>query len=229
MWQGKTKAITFSFDDGVEQDIRLIEMFDRYGLKGTFNLNSGSFGMQITLPVQGVEVPHHRFTGDKIRAIYQNHEVAAHTLTHPGLYDLSDEELIRETEEDRKNLEKLCGREVVGMAYPFGDCDDRIARVLRAHTGVQYARTVRDNGAFHRQKDLLQFDPTVHATDFARMEELWQAFCQLPKEQEAIFYIWGHSYEFDAVGWQPMEDFCREIAGRDDIFYGTNAQVLLGQ
>lgn len=75
MWQGKTKAITFSFDDGVEQDIRLIEMFDRYGLKGTFNLNSGSFGMQITLPVQGVEVPHHRFTEDKIRAIYQNHEV----------------------------------------------------------------------------------------------------------------------------------------------------------
>lgn len=41
MWNGKKKAVTFSFDDGVTQDIRLIEIFNKYGLKGTFNLNSG--------------------------------------------------------------------------------------------------------------------------------------------------------------------------------------------
>ncbi len=44
MWNGKKKAITFSFDDGVLQDIRTIEILDKYGLKGTFNLNSGKFG-----------------------------------------------------------------------------------------------------------------------------------------------------------------------------------------
>ena len=41
MWNGKKKAVTFSFDDGVTQDIRLIEILNKYGLKGTFNLNSG--------------------------------------------------------------------------------------------------------------------------------------------------------------------------------------------
>ena len=37
---GKLKALTFSYDDGVEQDVRLIEIFKKYGLRGTFNLNS---------------------------------------------------------------------------------------------------------------------------------------------------------------------------------------------
>ena len=43
MWNGKKKAVTFSFDDGVMQDIRVIEILDKYGLKGTFNLNKGVF------------------------------------------------------------------------------------------------------------------------------------------------------------------------------------------
>ena len=41
MWEGKKKAVTFSYDDGVTQDRRLVELLNRYGLKATFNLNSG--------------------------------------------------------------------------------------------------------------------------------------------------------------------------------------------
>jgi peptidoglycan/xylan/chitin deacetylase (PgdA/CDA1 family) len=44
IWNCKKKAITFSFDDGVLQDIRAIAILDKYGLKATFNLNSGKFG-----------------------------------------------------------------------------------------------------------------------------------------------------------------------------------------
>ena len=43
---GKTKAVTFSFDDGVTQDVRLIGILDRYGLKATFNLNPSLLGLQ---------------------------------------------------------------------------------------------------------------------------------------------------------------------------------------
>lgn len=39
----KFKAITFSYDDGVQQDKRLIEILDRYSLKSTFNINSAMF------------------------------------------------------------------------------------------------------------------------------------------------------------------------------------------
>ena len=41
MWNGKNKAVTFSYDDGIEQDKRLVDIFNTYGLKCTFNLNSG--------------------------------------------------------------------------------------------------------------------------------------------------------------------------------------------
>ena len=42
MYPGKKfKALTFSFDDGVVQDQKLIDIFNRNGLKGTFNLNTG--------------------------------------------------------------------------------------------------------------------------------------------------------------------------------------------
>ena len=39
MFNGMKKALTFSYDDGVTQDIRLIEIFNKYNLKATFNLN----------------------------------------------------------------------------------------------------------------------------------------------------------------------------------------------
>ena len=38
---GKSKVLTLSYDDGVVQDIRFIEILDKYGLKGTFNINTG--------------------------------------------------------------------------------------------------------------------------------------------------------------------------------------------
>ena len=38
---GKKKAFNVTYDDGVLQDIRFVELLNKYGLKGTFNLNSG--------------------------------------------------------------------------------------------------------------------------------------------------------------------------------------------
>ncbi len=43
------KYLTFSYDDGVTQDIRLIELFNKYGMKATFNINSGLLEIQFTL------------------------------------------------------------------------------------------------------------------------------------------------------------------------------------
>ena len=96
MWNGKKKAVTFSFDDGVTQDIRLIEIFNKYGLKGTFNLNSGFLGLNGTLDRNGRIVRHDKIAADKIKEAYKGHEVAVHTLTHPNLTGLEDAEIIRQ-------------------------------------------------------------------------------------------------------------------------------------
>lgn len=119
MFQGKMKALTFSYDDGVTQDIRLIELFNKYGMKATFNLNSELLGRDGELLRNGVVVSHNKNKSQEIKYIYSGHEVAAHTLTHPNLKAvLEDQEIIRQVEQDRLNLSEMCGYEVVGMAYP---------------------------------------------------------------------------------------------------------------
>ena len=53
------KALTFSFDDGNVDDIRLIEILNKYGLKATFNLNSGLLADSFVWNYNGVKDVHH--------------------------------------------------------------------------------------------------------------------------------------------------------------------------
>lgn len=129
MFHGKKKAVTFSYGDGVTQDNRLIEMFNRYGLKGTFNINSELLGRKGQLVCGGVTVNHNKVKPEDVREVYQGHEVAVHTLTHPNLTQQSEEEVIRQVEEDRKNLERLVGYEVCGMTYPCGGVNNKGQRI----------------------------------------------------------------------------------------------------
>jgi peptidoglycan/xylan/chitin deacetylase (PgdA/CDA1 family) len=227
----KLKAVTFSYDDGVTQDIRLIELFDKYGLKCTFNLNSAFLGGVGSLVREGVNVSHNKVRPEQVRQIYKNHEVAVHTLHHPRLPSLPDEEVIREVEEDRQNLSRLVGYEVVGMAYPCGGVnnDDRVAEVIKNHTGVRYSRTITSSHSFEPQDNLFRFNPTVyHHVEFDLAFRLAREFIELKTDTPKIFYIWGHAYELDIHNtWDKMEELCKLISGRDDIFYGTNKEVLL--
>lgn len=228
-FNGKKKAITFSYDDGVTQDIRLIELFNKYGLKCTFNLNSGLLGKSGQLLREGVDVRHDKISPERVREIYATHEVATHSVTHPYLTRLTDGEIIREIEDDRIRLSELVGYEVVGHAYPMGDCDRRVADLLRDHTGVKYARTVVSTHNFDIQTDMHLFNPTVyHHREMDEMFRLGEEFLSLKTDEPKLFYIWGHAYEFDIHNdWKRFEEFLEMISGRDDIFYGTNKECLI--
>ena len=228
-FNGKKKAITFSYDDGVTQDTRLIELFNKYGLKCTFNLNSGLLGKPGQLLREGVDVRHDKISPERVREIYAGHEVATHAVTHPYLTRLTDAEIIREIEDDRIRLSELVGYEVVGHAYPMGDCDRRVADLLRDHTGVKYARTVISTHNFDIQTDMHLFNPTVyHHREMDEMFRLGEEFLSLKTDEPKLFYIWGHAYEFDIHNdWKRFEEFLEMISGRDDIFYGTNKECLI--
>lgn len=232
MFNGKRKAITFSYDDGVEQDIRLIDLFNKYGMKGTFNLNSEKFGREEWIEWDGCRAKHNTVKAADVRAIYEGHEIAGHTLTHPSLPTLSEKEIIHQVEDDRIRLSQLAGYEVRGIAYPGAgiNCNDYVEQILRKHTGILYGRTGDSTFGFSAQENLMRFRPTVHHhCQWKRMWELADSFLELSPQQDAVFYIWGHSYEFDFYDqWDAFEEFLQKIAGREDIFYGTNSQVLLG-
>ena len=138
-FEEKFKAITFSFDDGVTQDIRLIEILNKYGLKATFNLNSSYLGMEGELDRNGHIVRHDKNPVNKIAEIYKGHEVAAHTLTHPNLTYVKDDSAVEwQVEQDRKTLSSIVGYDVQCMAYPCGgiNCDDRVEKIIRNKTGM---------------------------------------------------------------------------------------------
>lgn len=229
--QEKKKAITFSYDDGITQDIRLVELLNKYNLKSTFNINSGLLSQRGILMRNGQRISHYKIHPEDVKYIYEGHEIAAHTLTHPNLTKCETEEVIRQVETDRLKLSELAGYEVVGMAYPCGGVnnDDRTAEIIKQNTGIKYSRTITTNQSFDVQENLHRFNPTLFHLDFEDLMEFGQRFIELKTETPKIFYIWGHSFEMDYGPdyWVRLEEFFKLISNKDDIFYGTNKEVLL--
>ena len=230
-WNGKKKALTFSFDDGVAQDLRVIEILDKYSLKATFNLNSARLGRKGTLERNGRVVDFNMIPYDKVKSVYKNHEVAAHTLTHTMLPSVDDSTVIWQVEQDRRTLSELVGYEVLGMAYPCGgqNNNDRVAGVIKENTGIKFARTITSTYNFDVQENLYRFDPSVYIIETDKLFELGRAFVDLETDIPKIFYIWGHAFEMDAeyISWEKFEEFCKLISGRDDIYYEVNSKVIL--
>lgn len=228
MWNGKKKAVTFSFDDGTLQDVRLIDILNKYDLKGTFNICSALLGTPNTIIRHGRPIEHGKVRAEDVRSIYAGHEVAVHTLTHPWLDRLEDDEIVREIEEDRLRLSELCGYEVFGMAYPFGIYDERILSLMRERTGIKYSRTIKNTHAFDlpRSEELLTWHPSAYYIE-PDFETLVDEFLALDADEPRLLYVWGHSFELDSdIGDATFDRICKKLAGREDIFYGTNREVL---
>lgn len=210
---GKTKCLTMSYDDGNHADRRLTDLFNRHGIRGTFNLNSGRFGGD-------------NIEAREVKALYRGHEVASHTVNHPNLAHCPGPAAAWEVMEDRRGLEALAGRPVRGFAYPYGAYSDEVIAALRA-CGIRFARTVESTGSFFMPADFLRWHPTCHHDD-PRLPALGKQF--LSREGDAhlsLMYVWGHSYEFDRNdNWQVMEDFCAMMGGQEDIWYAANIEIV---
>ncbi len=220
---GRQKVLTFSYDDGNTQDIRLAEIFDRYGLKGTFNVDTGLF-----LNDASQRSGEGKLTWGEAEKLFNGsaHEVAVHTLTHPWLASLKSTEAIEEIIEDRKNIAKHFRSLGRGMAYPFGCYCDETLEILKL-CGIVYSRTTKATHGFDFPENWLELNPTCHHNDpelmtladrFINEEPRWN-ICNM-------FYVWGHSYEFDRNGnWELIEKFAEKVSGKDGIWYATNIEI----
>ncbi len=220
---GRTKAFTLSYDDGVSQDKRLVKLLNTYRLKATFNLNS-SLQNEDSFWIGKNDTFISRMNTDELEQVYLGHEIAVHSLTHPHLEHLPPYEAYKELFEDKKNLELLFAEIIRGMAYPYGTYNNTIKQINKM-IGLNYCRTVNDTYKFDAPMDFLEWNPTCHHS-YPGLFSLAQEFIDLAPDRLSIFYVWGHSYEFDEDNnWDMIEQFSSIISDKEDIWYATNGQI----
>lgn len=222
----KRKAVTLSYDDGVRQDKRLIEIMKKNGLKGTFNLNSGYFSESYNGETKG------RMTKQEALELYlpSGMEVAVHGYKHLSLARVDSAVATADIVCDRKELEKTFGEVITGMAYANGSYSDEVVEMLK-QCGIRYSRTTISTERFDLPEDWLRLPATCHHNN-PRLMELAKSFVEQGESpyywanEAKLFYLWGHSYEFDEHNnWRVIEEFAEYIGGREDIWYATNGAI----
>lgn len=211
--EGKSKALTFSYDDGNIADRRLVEIFNRYGMKGTFNLCSCNLFSDNECTVHP----------DEAAALYRGHEIACHGVNHYVMERIPAMAALDEIYTNRKQLEALTRSVIGGFAYPYGTYSRELISTLKT-CGIKYGRTVSSTRTFGIPDDFLEWHPTCHHND--DLDTVGDRFLRWSWEPFTLLYVWGHSYEFDEKNnWDVMESFCRKMAGRPEIWYATNMEI----
>lgn len=211
---GKAKTLTFSYDDGVVFDEKLISILNAHNLKGTFNVNSEFLGYDDWY-----------LTKEKALEIYRGHEVSVHGSTHSSFTDVPVARAVCEMTQDRLNLESMFNTIVRGMAYPYGTYNEEIIDAAKK-CGIVYSRTTVSTHSFDLPQNWLALHPTCHHKD-EKLTELAEKFVEMqPDFRPQMFYLWGHSYEFNNDNnWEVIEKFADFTANREDIWYATNMEI----
>ncbi len=220
---GRQRAVTLSYDDGVRQDKKLIEIMDKYGVKGTFNINSGCTGKE-----EDADKPSGRMSWKEMKDLYVDHEVALHGLTHPFLERLPEANALYEVAKDRENIEREFGKIVRGMAYPYGTYNNTVIEILEK-CGIAYSRTTQSTHAFGFPERWCALHPTCHHRDAKVFELIDKFFAESNFASPMMFYLWGHAYEFDFNepnnNWEHAEKVVQALSGHENVWYATNIEI----
>ncbi len=220
---GKARAFHFSYDDGVLQDARFVSMLNRYGLKGTFNLNYGLMHQDFTW-VHECGMVIRRLPAWRVLEVYQGHEIASHSFTHTYFDHLSETDMLKELASDKFLLEKLLGREVAGYATPFTYYSDLYENCVK-HCGFAYARISEESNDYSIPEDFHCWRGSKFHWD-ADLVEFVEGF--LETEQElALCQLVGHSYDLDVMDlWDKMEGICKKISEAPDVWPATHIDLV---
>ncbi|MBQ5824610.1 MAG: polysaccharide deacetylase family protein [Clostridia bacterium] len=227
--EGKTKAVTLSYDDGCKADLRLAETIEKYGMKCTFNINSKRLA-------NGQDL-----TADDMKDLMaRGHEAAVHGHDHLACGIVSAAMGINDVITCRKALETTFSKIIRGMAYPdtgitalANGTDYSTVKPYLTDLGIVYSRTLGgDNDSFELPCDWHAWMPTAHHSNpeiFAYIDKFLSADPDsgyTAKRHPLLFYMWGHSFEFDSNNnWELLDRICEKLGGNDDVWYATNIEI----
>lgn len=229
----KGSIVTTSWDDGDILDLRMGELLLKYGMTGTFYIS----------PRDRESTIEDRLTNEQLKKLSDNFEIGAHTMTHPHLTDLSDDEARKEIVESKEYLEKVIGTSVTSFCYPAGYFDARIARMVKeagfalARTVERFTYTIGDPysvpttlHAYRHWSDAWPILKKVGLKKFFRCYLHWddlaiELFDSMP--DGGIFHLWGHSWEVEKnKDWARLERVLKHISLKGNVLYKTNGELV---
>ncbi len=215
---GKSKVLIMSYDDGnVEGDRRLIDIFNKNGIKGTFHLCGQNY----------VEGGKYADMLPELRETYSGHEIAMHTYSHAQLQLLPRSEVIYQIQRDKEVLEELAGYPMRGLAYPYGTYNEQVVDILET-LDVKYARTTAATSSFKLPERFTLWHPTMsHAQGIP--EKLEQMLAN-PWRELMVLFVWGHSWAYlgdnPKCSWETLEAFCKRAGENSDkIWFATCSEL----
>ena len=215
---GKPKAMTFSYDDGVIEDLRLMELMKKYGIKGTFNIN--------TFHYEKGNEPEYRLKKSELKEIADNplFEIACHGHTHPYYTFLPQSVVTDDIMTNRKEIEAITDKIIRGFAYPYGPYNEISEESIKA-AGIVYARTTKSTNDFFLPENWLQWHPTCHHKNSLELYDKFEAFNRVVSNP-VVMYVWGHTYEFDNDNnWELIEELFKRCHKNPDIWFATNMEI----
>ena len=235
--------VTTSWDDGHELDIKLINMLDLYGIKGTFYLSKSTNQLNVK----------------EIKEISARHEVGAHSIGHKRLTELKHADLVYEIEESKKWLEDIIGKKVGMFCYPYGDYNKDVLEIVK-QCGFTGARTTQSfvvdkiiekylmpvtiqvypfpvknifksklNFIFYRNygyyKNIKEIN--LPLSSYFSWVNLANNLFEYSKKLQGCFHVWGHSWEIDKCSmWSNLEKLFMHIKQSHDIRFMSNSELL---
>jgi peptidoglycan/xylan/chitin deacetylase (PgdA/CDA1 family) len=203
--------VTTSWDDGHPSDLRVADLLEKHGLKGTFYLPcTNSEGRPV-------------MSSTEVAELGRRFEIGGHTKDHLSLTELSHHLAAGQILANKCSLEDILGHEVFGFAYVRGRYN-RLVRDLVRKAGYRYARTAKSlvsTPGFDRFQvpTTLQFfghSKSVYFRNFLsqgpRFRRLAILAAVLAHDELATralqvvgvctrlgghFHLWGHSWELD--------------------------------
>lgn len=222
---GKKKAFTISYDDNITQDERLIKKMEQYHIKGTFNIIPGWFSKEDAVFPEGET--YINVTEKKAKNLYDNSlvEVANHGYDHQKSTTVPPIQLMEDIVKCRQELENMYDRIITGYAYPYGLYNETLIQILK-NAGISYARTVESTYEFHLPEDWLILNPTCHHAEPELMELAEKFLNDTVADDSYMFYVWGHTFEFDEQdNWHIVDDLFEKVANKEDVWYETNGEI----
>ncbi len=127
------KPFILTFDDGYQDNFHnMLPLASKYGYKGVLFL-LGDFSVSGNFWDNGEDVEANSImtTEQKKAFVGQGWEIGAHTMTHPDLTRLGNEDALHELRESRNRIEQELQTKVVSFAYPFGIYDERVKDIVK--------------------------------------------------------------------------------------------------